>query len=108
MPEGEEMFYYHGYSGPCPKPPLKKEKEVQPKSEKKIEKIDEASFSRAGRDERLAMTALKINEIIDYLNEPTASCPPHDFADFVYTQPWAGSVPPPNKKCKKCLLETHF
>jgi hypothetical protein len=22
MPKGEEMFYYHGYSGPCPKPPL--------------------------------------------------------------------------------------
>lgn len=22
MPEGEEMFYYHGYSCPCPKPPL--------------------------------------------------------------------------------------
>lgn len=22
MPEGEEMFYYHGYSGPCPKFPL--------------------------------------------------------------------------------------
>jgi hypothetical protein len=22
MPEGEEMFKYHGFSGPCPKPPL--------------------------------------------------------------------------------------
>ena len=22
MPEGEEMFNYHGYSGPCPKPHL--------------------------------------------------------------------------------------
>lgn len=22
MPEGEEMFFYHGYSGPCPKSPL--------------------------------------------------------------------------------------
>lgn len=22
MPEGEEMFQYHGYSGDCPKPPL--------------------------------------------------------------------------------------
>ena len=21
MPEGEEMFKYHGFSGPCPKPP---------------------------------------------------------------------------------------
>jgi hypothetical protein len=25
MPEGEEMFYYHGMSGDCPKPPLKRE-----------------------------------------------------------------------------------
>ncbi len=24
MPEGEEMFKFHGYSGPCPKPPLPK------------------------------------------------------------------------------------
>jgi hypothetical protein len=24
MPEGEEMFKYHGYSGDCPKPPLAK------------------------------------------------------------------------------------
>lgn len=22
MPVGEEMFNFHGYSGPCPKPPL--------------------------------------------------------------------------------------
>jgi hypothetical protein len=25
MPEGETMFKYHGYSGPCPKPPLPKD-----------------------------------------------------------------------------------
>lgn len=25
MPEGETMFKFHGYSGPCPKPPLKNE-----------------------------------------------------------------------------------
>lgn len=23
MPEGEEMFNFHGYSGPCPVPPLR-------------------------------------------------------------------------------------
>ncbi len=27
MPEGEEMFMFHGYSGECPKPPLKQKKE---------------------------------------------------------------------------------
>lgn len=26
MPDGEQMFMYHGYSSPCPKPPLSKEK----------------------------------------------------------------------------------
>lgn len=25
MPPGETMFKFHGYSGPCPKPPLPKE-----------------------------------------------------------------------------------
>ena len=24
MPEGEQMFNFHGFSGPCPKPPLEK------------------------------------------------------------------------------------
>jgi len=24
MPTGEQMFKWHGYSGPCPKPPLPK------------------------------------------------------------------------------------
>lgn len=26
MPPGEEMFFYHGHSGPCPKPPLPRPK----------------------------------------------------------------------------------
>lgn len=26
MPEGETMFKIHGYSGPCPKPPLPKQR----------------------------------------------------------------------------------
>ena len=25
MPEGETMFKFHGYSGPCPKPPMVKQ-----------------------------------------------------------------------------------
>lgn len=28
MPAGEEMFKFHGYSGECPKPPLKKKTET--------------------------------------------------------------------------------
>jgi len=34
MPEGEESFKYHGYSGPCPKPPLPKSTEM-PDSDRK-------------------------------------------------------------------------
>lgn len=30
MPEGEENFQYHGYSGPCPMPPTKEEPQVEP------------------------------------------------------------------------------
>ena len=36
MPDGETMFNYHGYSGPCPKPPLKKV-ELDPAGEPKLE-----------------------------------------------------------------------
>lgn len=28
MPAGEEMFKFHGYSGPCPRPPLTKTQPV--------------------------------------------------------------------------------
>jgi hypothetical protein len=30
MPTGEEMFKFHGYSGPCPKPPLPPQREAEP------------------------------------------------------------------------------
>lgn len=36
MPEGETMFKFHGYSGPCPKPPLKKV-ELDPAGQPKTE-----------------------------------------------------------------------
>lgn len=29
MPEGETMFKFHGYSGPCPKPPLPKKETAE-------------------------------------------------------------------------------
>ena len=32
MPTGEEVFKYHGYSGPCPKPPL-------PRPETELERL---------------------------------------------------------------------
>ena len=30
MPAGEVMFKYHGFSGPCPKPPLPKQRTLSP------------------------------------------------------------------------------
>lgn len=44
MPEGETMFMFHGYSGPCPKPPLLQPHQQRVVTEKheldeKIEKL---------------------------------------------------------------------
>jgi hypothetical protein len=38
MPSGEEMFKYHGYSGPCPKPP-------KPRTKKSLLDFDDAGAS---------------------------------------------------------------
>ncbi len=39
MPPGEEVFNFHGYSGPCPKPPL-------PKVERPTPEMVAAGFCR--------------------------------------------------------------
>ena len=39
MPEGETMFKFHGYSGPCPKPPI--QKQIQP-VEKELQAVRDA------------------------------------------------------------------
>jgi hypothetical protein len=44
MPEGEEMFFYHGYSGNCPSPP----KQVPSKSEKMSDVIGSTKCSKCG------------------------------------------------------------
>lgn len=40
--------------------------------------------------------------------EEMKSCPPHNLIDYHFVGNWAGSVPPPNKKCTKCLMELYF
>lgn len=40
MPPGEEVFKYHGYSGPCPKPPLPEPPIEQVRAELKAAGID--------------------------------------------------------------------
>jgi hypothetical protein len=41
MPEGEQMFNYHGYSGPCPKPPLPRKKTLQEAANEAMGMINE-------------------------------------------------------------------
>ena len=50
MPEGETMFMYHGYSGPCPKPPLLAPHQARVVAEKTEldEKIDKLSIFLKG------------------------------------------------------------
>ena len=44
MPDGETMFNFHGYSGPCPKPPLKKT-ELDPAGVPKVDLTELERFS---------------------------------------------------------------
>jgi hypothetical protein len=37
MPPGEKMFYYHGYSGKCPKPPLSEQVQLDQAGNPKLE-----------------------------------------------------------------------
>lgn len=38
MPKGEEMFFYHGLSGPCPKPPLPEKPQISELEQVKLER----------------------------------------------------------------------
>jgi hypothetical protein len=72
MPVGEEMFYYHGYSGPCPKPPLPKKE-----TDEELSLFDSAAahavmgclMLREGNVpvERIAEFADKMNDLIQVM-----------------------------------------
>lgn len=40
MPAGEEMFKFHGYSGPCPQPPIAKPKRLVVCEYAKVDETD--------------------------------------------------------------------
>ena len=64
MPAGEEMFNYHGYSGPCPKPPKPAEKAFD-------EGVDAISKAISERDN----LRISMREIAAYRMPPTdAEC----------------------------------
>lgn len=59
MPSGEEMFKFHGYSGPCPGPALPKSPATS--LELRIERICDALGLPAGSNER-ANAAYRLNQ----------------------------------------------
>lgn len=61
----------------------------------------------AFRDKRLER--LRKEKLVNRgIHEDNEKCPPHNLIDYDYTGSWGGSIPPPNKKCTKCLGEFHF
>lgn len=72
MPPGEEMFYYHGYSGKCPKPPLSERVELDPAGNPKLEMtllerkaIEVLNSIKAGTDGGLLQLPVEMRMGID-------------------------------------------
>lgn len=66
MPAGEDMFKFHGYSGPCPKPPLPADNSAHLEGERRIEPL--ADDTDVPLDVRRAlMRAAVANGRISYL-----------------------------------------
>ena len=57
MPPGEEMFNFHGYSGPCPKPPLPRQPKLQPSTDAQWREYYETKC-RKQREEIAKLTEL--------------------------------------------------
>lgn len=56
MPPGEEMFKYHGYSGPCPKPRLPRPADL------KLSKLSEVNLQRAVRWHKGGLDEWSVND----------------------------------------------
>jgi len=67
MPEGEEVFFYHGYSGPCPKPPLPKNVSQRPSGSN----ADEWHVFLVEHIDALPYVAVQIAEAIESSGHPT-------------------------------------
>lgn len=67
MPKGEEMFKYHGYSGPCPAPPLPQSAPVE-NIETKLARLTE-------ENQRLRAALARLLKVAgDYMCQPRMSC----------------------------------
>lgn len=68
MPAGEEMFFYHGFSGPCPKPPLPKRRmTVDPKSFDLAERFL-SDFTGVTEDEKRDLAEAIQRAVEDFLS----------------------------------------
>ncbi len=69
MAPGEEMFNYHGFSGPCPKPPLAKEKEKLPKYDLANDLLIKLSLCSSTNMKRKIVEATLSEVRLEALNE---------------------------------------
>lgn len=67
MPPGEEMFKYHGYSGPCPKPAKQKIKSgIEMIADERREQIEKHGFD-AAHDDRAFNGSGELSRVAAYL-----------------------------------------
>lgn len=77
MPEGEEMFMFHGYSGDCPKPPIKKESDREETPEETIHNLRIICRCKQEEGERCAEDMLELKTATNALLHQI------DIGDFV-------------------------
>lgn len=72
LPSGEEMFKFHGYSGPCPKPPLEtksEQPEIDPASpHAKISSALDRMRSEPKKTRELSLAITKAEECLMWLD----------------------------------------
>ena len=66
MPEGEQMFRYHGYSGPCPKPPLPRAVSAAERARQYVDQLE------AHMDEGGTTGPNNVRDLIQMIRELTA------------------------------------
>jgi hypothetical protein len=69
MPKGEEMFKYHGYSGPCPKPPIPKGPRTIDLQMAHIESLEAANAKLTEENAKLQATCDRYREVVKILKD---------------------------------------
>lgn len=102
MPQGEEMFKIHGYSGPCPKPPLPRPPTLAEAARALLDLIDELPEEPGGQQDRV-FAAYEFDDLRSAFAHapPSAAAVPSgstlgygEFIDMLAAQPKAPSPTP--------------